>query len=70
MKEDLDIIKKEYDSLISDESFLENFPQLKGEWSKDRVIFTKYYEENISILNDDIDIDDIEDDDYPFEEGL
>lgn len=68
MKKEDDIIRNEYDSLISDESFRESFPQLKGNWDKDKKIFTKYYEENLSILHDDIDLDeDIEDDIESFE---
>ena len=63
MKKDNDAIKKEYDSLITDGSFLEAFSQFEGDWEKDKAAFIKYYESNLDILNSSLDIEEEENDD-------
>lgn len=55
-------IQKQYNSLLESGELKEMFPNFKGEWDKDKRAFTRHFEENQKILNDNIiDLDDEED---------
>ena len=47
-------IEKEYSLLLNSGELTQMFPTFSGEWDKDKKIFTKYFEENQKIFNQDI----------------
>ena len=52
-------IQKQYNLLLESGELKEMFPNFKGEWEKDRRAFTRHFEENERMLNDNIlDLDD------------
>lgn len=60
--------KKLYDALLESGDLKVLYSSMKGNWSKDEASFTRQYEENQALINDDsvIDLDD-NDDEYPEE---
>ena len=55
-------VKALYDSLVDSGEIFGMFSEAKGEWSKDKKFFTKYYESNQEIINNmSLDLDDEED---------
>lgn len=64
-------IKKLYDSLLHSGDLLEEFPNMTGEWKKDKKEFTDQYMKNEEILNQDIlDLDDTEEDQFLDDQNL
>lgn len=57
--------QKEYNALFESGELLMMFPNLKGDWDKDKKSFTRYYEDNQRLLNENIiDLDDEDDNTY------
>lgn len=56
-----DEILKQYNHLLSKGYLIELFPEMTGDWAKDKKDFTSQYTKNQEALNQDLIIDDDED---------
>lgn len=59
----MDVIRREYNSLISSEEYKDIHPTLTGVWEKDKAAFTKSYEETQKLLES-LEVEEDDDEDY------
>lgn len=51
--------QKQYSQLLESGELFEFYPKMKGEWDKDKKVFTQEYEQNMKIIMDfDVDFED------------